>query len=131
MARWFTGFPTYLEQAARALNLEGPGIRARRNVTLAGIANLCAQLEHSEPRQASEILGHAAEHLAELRVATLAAELMLDESKRRFERGSLEDRGPTTGGRSRESCEEAWPVMVEQGGASRRPARQRKMSGLS
>jgi hypothetical protein len=87
----FSGFPAFLERAAKELGLDTSHARATPPTALAAMANLCAQASTASPAHAPAILKEAASFRDRLLVAARAAELMLDE----VERASMLDAGTT------------------------------------
>ncbi len=87
----FSGFPTFLERAAKELGLDTSHARATPPTALAAMANLCAQASTASPANAPAILKEAAGFRDRLLVAAKAAELMLDE----VEQASMPGTGPT------------------------------------
>jgi hypothetical protein len=87
----FSGFPVFLERAAKELGLGTSHARTTPPAALAAMANLCAQASTASPVHALAILKEAAAFRDRLLVAARAAELMLDE----VEQASMRDPGPT------------------------------------
>ncbi|HEY2154502.1 MAG TPA: hypothetical protein VGH33_02660 [Isosphaeraceae bacterium] len=86
----FSGFPAFLERAAKELGLGTSHARTTPPTALAAMANLCAQASTAGPARAPAILKEAATFRDRLLVAARAAELMLDE----MERASMPGAGP-------------------------------------
>lgn len=74
----FPGYPSFLDAAAAELGCAEASGPARRVSTLTALANLCAQAAVAEGEAVAGILAKAEEFHDQLRVATRAAELMLD-----------------------------------------------------
>jgi hypothetical protein len=75
--RIFPGYPAYLETAADRLGCPAAPGPAGRIVPVTALANLCAQATASDPVQVDAIRGPAHALYDQLRVASLAARLML------------------------------------------------------
>lgn len=73
----FPGYPVFLDQAARMIGHPESAIPARRNATLAAMANLCSQAVTSDPAAVPAILAKAEEFRDQLHAAYRAAELIL------------------------------------------------------
>jgi hypothetical protein len=74
----FPGYPPFLAVAAAELGCAEAADPARRVSTLTAMANLCAQAAVAHEQAVPGILAKAQEFHDQLRVATRAAELMLD-----------------------------------------------------
>jgi hypothetical protein len=75
--RIFPGYPAYLETAADRLECPASAGPAARISLVAALANLCAQATAATPAQLAAIRVPAYALYDQLRVATLAARLML------------------------------------------------------
>jgi hypothetical protein len=78
----FAGFPRYVEVAAKRIGHPEVGLPAGRISALASLANLCAQASDSQESLVPGILDKAEEFHHQLRVATLAAELMIEDVRK-------------------------------------------------
>jgi hypothetical protein len=84
----FPGYPDFLERAIGELGFPVPFAWGRIPQTLAGLANLCAQASVADRDHVAMILHEAALLRDQILVASMAAELMLEEVTRA--RGALQ-----------------------------------------
>ncbi len=75
---YFPGHPAFLDAAAAETGLADAALAARRDATLAAVANLCAQAAEVESRHVAGILAEAEALADRLRVALRASEMMLE-----------------------------------------------------
>lgn len=76
----FAGYPSYLVEAGRKLDLPAHVVdRARRDLNIGHAAGLLSQATTAHPAARREILAHARERIDALKVAWAAAEAMYDE----------------------------------------------------
>ena len=74
----FPGHPAFLDAAVAEIGLADAALAARRDATLAAVANLCAQAAEVDSRHVAGILDEADALADRLRVALRASELMLE-----------------------------------------------------
>ena len=74
----FPDSPAFLGEAAANLGLPVAAAAARGDVTLAAVANLCAQAAEADTSSVAAILTRAAGFRDRLEIALLAADLMVD-----------------------------------------------------
>lgn len=75
----FLGFPGYLDRAATSIAHPEASVPAKRIAPLAAIANLCAQAATADEAHLGGIRAKAAEFRDQLRVAAVAADMMIDD----------------------------------------------------
>ena len=71
------GHPAFLDAAASEIGRAEAALAARRDATLAAVANLCAQAAEVDARHVAGILAEAEALADRLRVSLLAADMML------------------------------------------------------
>jgi hypothetical protein len=74
----FPGHPAFLDAAAAENGLADAALAARRDATLAAVANLCSQAAEVDSRHVVGILAEAQALTDRLRVALHASDLMLE-----------------------------------------------------